>query len=767
VVDSVIGKSIVRIDVRDKATGRAQYGADLSFSDMLYGKTLRSPHPHAIIKRIDTSDAADLAGVRAVLTAEDIPGVNRHGAMIPDQWVLVPVGGRVRMIGDPIALVAADRECIAEEALRHIAVEYEPLDPIPDIDTALKPDCFQLHDEAPGNLCGIPWHLERGDVKQAFAEADIVVENVFRTPRQEHAYLEPESGVAFINNRGEMEVHAAVQSADFIQAGVARILDVPAGKVHSIAPAIGGGFGGKTDMSLHAHAALLALKTGRPVSMVWSRTESFLCSSKRTPIRIHHKMGSLKDGTIIALQVHFLMDGGAYASGTPLSVMLMGLAFTGPYEIPNILITGQAVYTNNPFSGAMRGYDIPQAVCATEVQVDELIRKAGIDLFDFHEKNLVSPEKFTPTFFFSETLPAVNIDGPVSVSRALEAVIRKAGPLKQPDHPYQRAGRGICSTMPLFDVSSVPQGGTRGTYASAEMLMDGSMVVRTSAVELGQGLSTMLAQVAAQELGIDVALVAVISGDTRATTKAGYTSGSRQTYCSGNALLEAVKKIRATLLQEAAVLLAVPTEELVLENGRVRSASETEKNMAICDLASACYDKGINMKADHWFAADHAGRGHTFAGVVADVVVDLETGVIDSIQLVTALDAGKAINPQIVIGQLLGGEMQGLGYALLEDMTTKQCCVRTPTFMDYLIPTAADVPVLENILIEEPYPTGPHGARGVAEFGFEAVAPAVINAVYDAVGVRFTLFPLTPEKVLRGIRKAGGIGFDGTGQKKP
>ena len=423
---SYIGKSIGRVDARDKARGRAQYGGDIAFPKMLHGKTLRSPYPHATVTGIAAQKARALKGVVTVLSAEDIPGINRHGAMAPDQWVLAPVGGKVRMIGDPIALVAAETEEIAEHALELIDVSYEQLEPVKDIDSALDPACIRVHEEVEGNICGFPWYLEQGNVEKAFAEADFIVENVFTTPRQEHAYLEPESGVAIINNRGEIEVHAAVQSPDYIQAGVAKIVGWPAGKVHIVAPTIGGGFGGKTDMSLHAHVALLALKTGRPTKMVWSRTESFLCSSKRTPIRIHHKMAASKDGTITALEVHFTMDGGAYASGTPLSVMLFGLAFTGPYDIPHVKVTGSAVYTNNPFSGAMRGYDNPQAVFATEVQIDALRRLVGMDPIEFYLKNFVNPETHKPIFYFTKTLPDISLDGPVSLPLTLKAVKEKA-----------------------------------------------------------------------------------------------------------------------------------------------------------------------------------------------------------------------------------------------------------------------------------------------------------------------------------------------------
>jgi len=312
--------------------------------------------------------------------------------------------------------------------------------------------------------------------------------------------------------------------------------------------------------------------------------------------------------------------------------------------------------------------------------------------------------------------------------------------------------------MPLFDTSSVPQGGTRGTHASVEMLADGSAVVRSSAVEMGQGATTMLAQIAAEELGIPLDKVAVILSDTRATSKAGFSSGSRTTYCSGNALFEATQEVKAVLLEEASSRLKVPKNNLTLKGDRIFVADSPQEEISIPELAGSCFDRGISLRRESWFAADHAGLGHTFSSVLADVEVDLETGKVEVMQLVTSLDAGKAVNPVLIEGQLQGGEVQGLGYALIEDMETREGIIRTPSLLDYLIPTALDLPEgLHNVIIEEQYPTGPYGARGVAEFGFEAVAPVILNAVYDAIGIRFTSFPLTPDKVLGEIHKRENV----------
>jgi len=534
--ESFIGQSVKSLDAIDKAAGRATYGADITFPGMIHGKVLRSPHPHAVVKRIDFSEALKIDGVLTILTAEDIPGLNRHGLFIPDQPVLVPVGDKARMVGDPVALVGAETEEIAEDALDIIGVEYEPLEVVEDYDSALTKGGIRVHEECEGNVCGYPWHFERGDVQKAFAEADVIVEDVINAPRQEHAYIEPEAGVAIINYRGEIEIYMATQDPSFVQSSIAKILRFPASKIHVVSPTIGGSFGGKQDILLEPHLALLTLKTGKPVKMMWSREESFLASPKRHPARIHHRMAATKDGSIIALDVNYVTDAGAYASATPLALATTGGTFPGPYDIPNIRISGKALYTNNPISGACRGYGLPQAILATECQVDALSRKLDIDPFEFRLKNALVAGKSKPLPYLIEPMPFIALDSTVSLPQTLMKAKEVAGPLRKPTKPSKKTGRAVCVSMPLFDVSGMPAGGMMGTNVSVELLTDGTAVVRSSAIEMGQGVTTILAQIAAEELGLTIDRISVILGDTRATPKAGPTVASRLTYCCGNAL---------------------------------------------------------------------------------------------------------------------------------------------------------------------------------------------------------------------------------------
>jgi CO/xanthine dehydrogenase Mo-binding subunit len=452
--------------------------------------------------------------------------------------------------------------------------------------------------------------------------------------------------------------------------------------------------------------------------------------------------------------VNYVTDAGAYASATPLALATTGGTFPGPYDIPNIRISGKALYTNNPISGACRGYGLPQAICATECQVDALSHELGIDPFEFRLKNALVAGKSKPLPHLIEPMPFITLDSAVSLPQTLMQAKQRAGPLRKPTKPSKKTARAVCVSMPLFDISGMPAGGMMGTGVSVELLSDGTAVVRSSAIEMGQGITTILAQIAAEELGLTIDRISVILGDTRATPKAGPTVASRLTYCCGNALIQATQEVRAVLLTEASSLLEAPEEILTLEDNRIYIKESPENDKSIQEITEGCYDKGLNLKGESWFATDHAGLGHTFTTVVADVEVDLETGEVEVLKLITAHDIGKAINPQMVEGQLVGGEVQGLGYVLMEDLVAKEGTTLTPNLLDYGIPTVYDIPnELQTILVEETYPTGPYGAKGVGEFGLDTVAPAILNAVYAATGIKFTDFPLTPQRVWEDIRR--------------
>jgi CO/xanthine dehydrogenase Mo-binding subunit len=744
----IVGRPVRRVDAFEKVTGTIKYGLDLATPDMLIAGTKRSPHPHARILAIDTSIAKALPGVEVVVTAADIRGTNRHGIERPDQPVLVPLYDRVRMVGDPVAAVAARTHEIAQEALDLIEVEYQELPAVTTVEAALSPKASLIHDECERNVCS-EYHYVRGDVNKGFREADEIVEDILELPRQEHAYLEREGGLATIDANGIITVAAGTQRPRFILTSICETLGLPASKMRVVGTPTGGAFGGKADLSMQALLVLLAHQARKAVRLAWTREESFLASTKRHPMIAHVKLGATKDGRLTAFQADFLADAGAYASHSLIVAWAAGTYFPGPYHIPNLKIDGMSVFTNNPIAGACRGYGQPQAVFMLESLIAEMAVRLGIDPVEFRLQNRLK-------LGMEPGSPRVRLDYEPTLPQTLEQAVAAAGPKPAPSGPGKRVGRGIASAMPIFDISTEDVADMRGVGASVELFPDGTALIRTGVPEIGNGITTVLTQVAAEELGLPLESVSVLHGNTASTPDSGPVVASRQAYCSGNAVRLAAINVRERVLEVASDILNAPPESLVMDDGHIHVLGNQGHTIPLGDVTLVCHRTGVDLQGQAWFTASHADAGHTFMTSMADVEVDEETGQVRVLKLVNAHDSGKALNPLNVKGQLIGGAMMGLGYALSEDFETEGGRIAFPVRLhDYLFPTALDGPeVWRPVIVEHPYETGPYGAKGVGEHGTDTTPAAIMNAIYDAIGVRVNRMPALPERVLQAMRSA-------------
>lgn len=738
-----VGKTLPRIDALNMALGRTEYCADRALPDMLIAKTFRCPLVSGIVRSLDVSQARALPGVIAVATAEDIPGVNMHGIHVLDQNVLVPVGGRVRMQGEPLAIVAAIDERTALRAVELMHAEYEALPVIDDPEEACKPETPTIHD---GVRFPKEYAYSHGDLEKGFAEADVVFEETYHTPRQEHAYIETEAGIAYYDYDGVLTLFSPSHEPFNIRHQVGRTLNIPVGKVRAIVPPLGGSFGGKQNMTVHLHAALLCYMTKRPVQMIWSREESLMMSTKRHPSRMQCRLGMKKDGMITAFDADFLLDGGAYTEHSPGVTMGAGLTIPGPYKIPALRVTGRAVLTNNPISGAFRGYGGPQGSFAIERLLNKAARTLQIDQAEIRRKNSLQMGD-------QPGCAIMVLDSKVTLIETIDKAMELIGELPKPSAPHKRVGRGIASSIPQFDVSAKPYNGLTGIGAQVELMFDGTVQVRTGIVEMGTGIRTALAFVAADELGVPLEKVQVVLSDTMLVPKAGPTVASRAMYTAGNAVKNAAEQLRGRLLARAGRQLGLPAHALEMKNERICVKSREEMGYSLKEFAANAFVLGENMVGYDWFVGTHAGLGHTFVSTVCDVEVDIETGETEILNLVTAHDVGHAINPLSVYGQLVGGAVQGVGWTMMENMQAADGKIVNTTLSEYYIPTALDIPRKTGVaLIEDPYPTGPYGAKGVGEHAMYSITPAIINAIENAAHISLTEFPATAETVWRALR---------------
>src|SRR5213596_513591 len=747
----IVGQPVVRHDARDKVVAATAYAADWALPGMLHAAVLRSPYPSARIVRLETKRATAMAGVAVVLTAKDVPR-NTLATDVPGQTTAVgPLRAtlhvlaedRVRHQGEPVALVAAETLELARDAVEAIEIEYDVTPGVFTPEAALAPGAPAVH--GTGNQLA-RWRVARGDVARALQDAAVVVEGEYTTQFVDAAYLEPESGVAWIDSDGVITIRLSTQVIEHFR-DVAEVLQVPQNRVRVIGTYLGGGCGGKEDVTVEAYLGLLALKTGRPVKMVWTRHESLLSRAKRHPYRLRYRTAANARGEVVAQQIELLADAGAYAYLSALVLLYSTVTAAGPYRVPAVRVEARVAYTNNPPTSAMRGFGAMQTVFAYESQIDRIARALGsLDPVEVRRVNALRRGDSLPVGQVIETHVAL----PELAERAWAAL----GPPTAPRAPHLRVGRGLaCNFQPygrivwLHDWSSAWVG----------FEMDGSLVVRCGVPDVGGGQASSLGQIAAEVLGVDFDRVCLHIADSALTPLAGTTTASRQLYMSGNAVLKAARELRAQILAVAATLLGADRTALDLAGGAV--VTRDGRALPLAAVLGHCARAGVPRSH---LAVYHAPAGepvdlatgsgkvfpdYTFGAHAAEVEVDLETGALRVLKYAAAHDVGRAINPQSVEGQIQGGAVQGLGYGLMEEVIVEDGINLTTSFASYLIPSAADVPDVEPIVVEAGEGLGPFGARGIGEPPIGPPAAAVANAVADATGARLTRLPLTAERV--------------------
>ena len=757
----VVGRAVPRHDARDKAVAATAYAADWALPGMLHAAVLRSPYPSARIVKLDTARAAAMPGVAVVLTARDVPR-NTLATDVPGQTATVgPLRAtlhvlaedRVRHQGEPVALVAAETLELARAAVEAIDVAYERTPGVFTPEAALAPGAPQVH--AAGNLLA-QWRIARGDVAAALAGAAVVVEGEYTTQLVDAAYLEPESGVAWIDSDGVITIRVSTQVIEHFR-DVAEALRVPQNRVRVIGTYLGGGFGGKEDVTVEVYLGLLALKTGRPVKMVWTRQESLLARAKRHPYRMRYRTGATAAGEILGQQIELLGDAGAYAYLSALVLLYSTVTAAGPYRVPSVEVQARVAYTNNPPTSAMRGFGGMQTVFAYESQMDRVARALGMDAVEIRRINALRRGDRLPVGQVIETH--------VALPELCERVWAALEPPTPPRAPHVRVGLGLaCNLQPygrivwLHDWSSAWVG----------FEMDGSLVVRCGVPDVGGGQASSLCQIAAEVLGVSLERVSVHIADSALTPLAGTTTASRQLYMSGNAVLKASRELREQLLRVAETMLGAEAATLAMIGDLVHAPDG--RTLALPDLLRECARAGVPRghlavyNAPAGEPVDLAtGSGkvfpdYTYGAHAAEVEVDTETGVVRVLRYAAAHDVGRAINPQSVEGQIQGGAVQGLGYGCMEEVLVEDGINLTTSFATYLIPTAADVPDVEPVIVESGEGLGPFNARGIGEPPIGPPAAAVANAIADATGARLTRLPITAERVARALGRLDGTG---------
>ncbi len=730
-----ISRPLPRPDAVDKVTGRGIYADDLYVEGMLHVRALRSKYPHARLQKVDVSKARAMPGVVVVLTADDIPGRKDCGVHEIDWPVLCRVADKVRYVGDAIALVAAESEEIAARALELIEVGYEPLPVVPGPKEAGQPGAPVLHaSHAHGNFLA-HFHLENGDVAKGFAEADVVVEREYRTQTVEHAFIEPEAALAMPEANGRITVYGGGQIPFSDRSQIAATLNLPEEKIRVINCLIGGGFGGKEDVSVQIHVALAAWATKRPVKMVLSRKESLLVHPKRHATIIKMKTGAKKEGTLVAHEAEIWGDGGAYASLSNHVMLRATTHAAGPYEVPHTLVNTYAMYTNNVPSGAFRGFGVTQSAFAMESQMDQLAQALGLSPIEIRRKNALAVGK--------KTLAGHTLTESCGLPQCLETVAAETE--KHPFVAVEGDKRRAWGVACAYKNTGFGSGAYDAAGAEVEVFTNGRASVRAGAAEIGQGLVGVLAQVVSEELGVPYDQVDVLVSDTDLTPDGMATTASRQTYVSGNAARYASKEVRALLSQTAAEMLDAPPENLTFADGfvsrnPVSRGTNGGHKVALSEVVKAARREGRMPKVSYQYVAPMVPQYHHFAfgfGAQAALVeVDVKTGEAKVLKVIAACDVGRVINPLALLGQVEGSISMGLGMAIQENFVMKDGHVLTDSLYKCHLPTIDQTPEVISFFVEEETKDGPYGAKGVGELASIPTTPAIINAIYNATGVR-------------------------------
>ena len=752
----VIGQIVARPDAEEKVTGQAKFSDDLKFDGMLYAAVKRCGIPHGFLRKLDISKAKALPGVVAVLIAEDIPGEHNHGLVIYDWPAIVGMNERVRYVGDSVAIVAAETQEIAEQAVSLIEAEFDPQPIISDPVQARQADVPDLHKS--GNLLK---HIKvrKGNMEQGFVEADVVMEHVFHTAITEHAFLEPECSIAVPLENGRMEIYVGSQIPYQDREQVVRILGWPQDRVRIVGQLMGGGFGGKEDIAGQVHAALLANVTHRPVKLLFDRHESLLVHPKRHATQIKVKIGAKKNGCLTAVETELYGDTGAYAS---LGEKVMTRATThsaGPYEVPHVRADCYAMYTNNPPAGAFRGFGVTQSAFAVESMMDMLAEKLNMDRVELRRMNALHVGSVTNT--------GQVLRDSVGLTECIDKVeaemIRLSGskdpfiPRPVADAPHLIHAWGFAAG---YKNTGLGGGSPDKSGAEVELYKDGCVEVRTSAAELGQGLVTVLRMIVAEELCMKPENVRVLVMDTDLTPDGGPTTASRQTYVTGNAARMAAKTLRAAMTSTLAEKYDQPPESIHYIEGL---AQVDGHSVSLSDVYVEMKSNGQEPRALYEYWAPETkplGEGgdmhvaFSYAAQAAEVEVNTNTGEVRVLNVIAANDVGRIINPLGLEGQVEGGIVMGLGNALTEHFIVEEGRVVTDRLARYRIPGIAITPNIIPIMVEHPTDEGPYGAKGVGEIVSIPTTPAITNAIYNAVGVRVDSLPVDQEQILWGLQEA-------------
>ena len=741
----VVGQPVARKDSFDIVTGNVAYSVDVSLPGMLHGKIVRSAIPSGKVARLDVSRAKALPGVKAIIASADVPS-RRFGYAVKDEQIFAL--SKIRYAGEPIAAIAAVDEETAEEAARLVEVEYEESPGLFDVLEAAREGAPLVHEQMgsyePNRLVTREWkpcpgtnvvhknELSRGDVEQGFNEADHVFEDIFKTKRVHHCYMEPHGCVARAES-GRITVWTSTQRAFIVRSTLAEIFAVPEGSVRVICTKVGGGFGGKNGMRLEHYAVALALNTRRPVKIVMRRDEEFTASAGSVPAVIIMKTGVKRDGTITAREAKFFWDCGAYTDGLPASNRALKDA-AGAYKISHVKVTSNLVYTNTMRGCPFRGLGVPEAIWAGESQMDMITHRLGFDPVEFRMKNLLEDGDIAPT---GEALEDVT---------AKECLRRAVNEIGYDKSKPKKADHGIGISM----IYKSPTGAGGLSSAVDSINRDGSIQLMVGSSDVGGGMETALAQIAAEEFGVELADVSVASGDTSTVPFDHGTYSSRVLVSSGMAVLRAAQDGRSQLLKLAGEILGEDPSSLLLRQKKVYRRTGVEAiSVEAVFHDSRCRQKAIVATAT--MIDDGKKSGWRFGAQAVEVSVDRETGQVQVLKVISVHDVGRAINPPLVIGQVEGGVVMGLGYALSEELHLDDGRIINAEFSDYGIPVAQQVPPIHTILLESPLPAGPFGAKGIGEIGLFGIAPAVANALQNATGVRIVDLPMRPEKVLSAL----------------
>jgi 4-hydroxybenzoyl-CoA reductase subunit alpha len=751
----VIGKSLPKIDSYAKVTGAARYADDLKLPRMAFGRILRSPHPHALITRLDTSRARALPGVLDVITGKDLS--HTYGIMPTTQDETPFAIDKVRYVGEPVAAVCAVDEETADEALSLIDVEYQPLPAIFSIEEALAREDVKIHEETKRGNIMKEVHLDFGNVEEGFEEADLVREDTFFFEGTTHAPMEEHACVADCGADGKITLWTSTQTPHYVHREVAKVLQMPLSHLRVIVPPVGGGFGGKCEPFAHDFAAcLFAKRHGRPIKFGLSREEVFYCHRGRHPVKMILKTGVKQDGTITAVHLQTFLDGGAYASYGLATVYYTGALLTVTYKIPRYKFDGMRLYTNKPACGPKRGHGSTQPRYAFECQLDKIAEQLGLDPAAYRQQIAIDP--------YSTTVNGLRVTS-CGLVECVDKVVA-ASDWKARRHQLP-AGRGLG-----IAISSYVTGAGKAIYWNemphsgviVKIDRGGGVAVLCGSSDIGQGSDTMLATIVAEELGVDISDIRVYTGDTDLTPVDMGSYSSRVTFMAGNAARQAALKLRAWLLEAASALLSVPADRLTAADRAIFCVDDTEKRVSFVEAAQKAEAthgtlSSVGSYTPPKLGGNFKGSGvgispaYSYTACVAEVQVDPETYDIKVEKLWVAHDCGRALNPTLVEGQIEGSAYMGFGEAVLEEQVFRKGLHKIPSLLEYKLPTIYDTPEIVALHVETNDREGPYGAKEAGEGPLNPIIPAIANAVYDAIGARVDSTPITPDKIMRALKE--------------